>query len=306
MEKRNFIVTGGAGYIGGYLVDSLVEEGNTISIDNLASGKHVNKKALAIKCDLRNEEAINSLNLPSESVIFHLAANPNVKESMTRITEHYGNDVTATLNALELARRIDSEKIVFASTSAVYGDAERPTPENAQLKPISNYGLFKSIGEEMVNFYSENYGINSCILRFANVVGGRASHGIIPDFIRKLEKERSRLEILGDGRQRKSYIYIKDVIKALLLAAQKRGLAETFNVGNVDTVSVEEIAGIIEGAMSLKPKHYYVDKYNGRGWPGDVKEMLLDIRKISKLGWKPSMNSSDAILKATEDLLTKI
>ncbi len=303
MEKKDFVVTGGAGYIGGHLVDSLVEAGNTISIDNMSSGKYANGRASVIKCDLRDEKEVSALDIPEGSLIFHLAANPDVRESMKRIVEHYGNDVTSTLNVLELARKKDSEKVIFASTSAVYGDAKTPTPEDSKIDPISNYGLFKSIGEEMVSFYSRTYGIKTCILRFANVVGGRASHGIVPDFVKKLEKDESELEILGDGRQRKSYVYIGDVVRALLLAIRIEEGNAVLNVGNTDTVSVEDIAQIIEGNMGIKPKHHYINRYKGRGWPGDVKEMLLDIRKISKLGWKPSMGSEGAILAAAKNML---
>ena len=303
MEKKDFVVTGGAGYIGGHLVDSLVEAGNTISIDNMSSGRYANGRASVIKCDLRDEKEVSALDIPEGSLIFHLAANPDVRESMKRIVEHYGNDVTSTLNVLELARKKDSEKVIFASTSAVYGDAKTPTPEDSEIDPISNYGLFKSIGEEMVSFYSKTYGIKTCILRFANVVGGRASHGIVPDFVRKLEKDESELEILGDGRQRKSYVYIDDVVRALLLAIRIEESNAVLNVGNTDTISVEDIAQIIEGNMGIKPKHHYINRYEGRGWPGDVKEMLLDIRKISKLGWKPSMGSEGAILAAVKDML---
>lgn len=303
MEKKDFVVTGGAGYIGGHLVDSLVEAGNTISIDNMSSGKYANGRASVIKCDLRDEKEVSALDIPEGSLIFHLAANPDVRESMKRIVEHYGNDVTSTLNVLELARKKDSEKVIFASTSAVYGDAKTPTPEDSEIDPISNYGLFKSIGEEMVSFYSKTYGIKTCIFRFANVVGGRASHGIVPDFVKKLEKDKSELEILGDGRQRKSYVYIDDVVRALLLAIRIEESNTVLNVGNTDTISVEDIAQIIEGNMGIKPKHHYINRYAGRGWPGDVKEMLLDIRKISKLGWKPSMGSEGAILTAVKDML---
>jgi UDP-glucose 4-epimerase len=141
-------------------------------------------------------------------------------------------------------------------------------------------------------------------LRLANITGGRVSHGVVVDFVRKLRRNPSELEILGNGKQRKSYLYVQDLIDAVLLLNQKfKGNYDAFNVGNDDWVTVEEIARIVEGVMGLTPKHIYVDDGSGRGWAGDVRFMLLDIQKLKGYGWRPSMGSAQVIERACKDLL---
>lgn len=299
------MVTGGAGYIGGHLIDALIESGEeVISIDDFSFGNYVNPKAITIKFDLRK----GFPEIPRESVIYHLAANPDVRTSMIDVNEHFERDVKVTLNVLEMARKFDAKEIVFFSSSTVYGEAQKlPTPELAELKPISNYGLFKLIGESMVEFYARNYGIRGVSLRLVNIVGGRQSHGVIVDFIKKLRKTPTTLEILGNGKQRKSYLYIKDLIDAVFtLVNNFRGVYDVYNVGNDDWITVDEIAKIVEEEMGLSPTHVYKDEGGGRGWRGDVRFMLLDISKIKSLGWLPKYSSKEAVRMAVRDVLNKV
>jgi len=303
----DYIVTGGAGYIGGYLVDKLVDIGKVTALDDLSKGTYINNKTNFIKIDLRDATKANELKLPDQAIIFHLAANPDVRGSMTNIYEHYSRDVTTTLNVMELARKLDAKKVLFASSSVVYGEAKKlPTPETYTLGPISNYGLFKLQSEEILKYYSRNYGIKTVSLRIANIIGGRMSHGIIPDFRNKLIENSSELVILGDGKQRKSYLYITDAVDAFNHIAHLKSSKKynVFNIGNVDYTSVDEIATTIEQEMGLNPKRTYINKLNGRGWEGDVKLMLLDIKKIQKLGWKPKHSSSEAVRLAVKDLIS--
>jgi UDP-glucose 4-epimerase len=301
-----YIVTGGAGYIGGHLTDRLVSEGNEVMVlDDLSSGKYENSGSRLVKVNLIDSDATGRLQLPRKATFVHLAADPNVRSSMDNVVDHFDRDVTATLNTLELARRSDAKSFLFTSSSVVYGDAKKmPTPETYQLKPISNYGIFKMMSEELVEYYSRTYGIKSTSLRLANITGGRATHGIVPDFINKLRKDQKSLEILGDGKQRKSYVYMTDLIDAIMLVISRQSSGyRVLNVGNSDSVSVNEMAGIISGEMGLKPKYVYRNEFGGRGWKGDVKVMLLDTKMIQKLGWKPSVSSSEAVRKAASDLL---
>ncbi len=300
------VVTGGAGYIGGHLVDKLVELGYRVYVyDDFSSGNYVNERALYAKVDLRHAEGIR---FPKGSTVFHLAANPDVRTSMYNTKEHFERDVLVTFNVLEIARKSDAEKVIFASSSTVYGEAERiPTPEDYPFRPISFYGLFKVMGEEMVEFYARNYGIKGVSLRFANITGGRVSHGVVIDFVRKLVKNPNELEILGNGKQRKSYLYITDLIDAMLLLNEKfNGVYDAFNVGNTDWITVDEIAKIIEEEMGLRPRHIYRDFGEGRGWAGDVRFMLLDISKILKLGWRPKYSSVEAVRLAVRDVLKNL
>jgi UDP-glucose 4-epimerase len=300
------VVTGGAGYIGGHLVDELISRGYRVIVyDDFSSGSYVNPKAFYSKVDLRNSEG---LIFPRGSIVFHLAANPDVRTSMYNTREHFERDVVVTFNVLEAARRSDASFFLFASSSTVYGEADKlPTPEDYPKRPISFYGLFKLVGEEMVEFYSRNYGIRAVSLRFANITGGRVSHGVIIDFVRKLLRNREELEILGNGKQKKSYLYITDLIEAIFTLLEKfRGVYDAFNVGNLDWITVDEIARIVEEEMGLKPRHVYKDFGEGRGWAGDVRFMLLDISKIMNLGWRPRYGSAEAVRLAVRDVLRSL
>jgi UDP-glucose 4-epimerase len=300
-----YVVTGGAGYIGGHLVDYLVSKNNEVLvIDDFSRGSYINPKTKVIKFDLR----VSTIEIPKRSIIYHLAAHPDVKDSMLNIIEHFERDVKATLNVMEMARKYDAEKVIYTSSSTVYGESKQiPTSESYNKNPISFYGLFKYLGEEIIRYYSYNYNIKSIVVRLANVIGGRMSHGVIYDFIMKLKKNPNVLEILGNGLQRKSYIYIDDVIGGFITLENKaENTYEEFNLGNEDWITVNEIASIVEEEVGVKPKHVYIDFREGRGWEGDVRFMLLDISKIKRLGWKPKYSSKEAVRLAVRDILAKI
>ncbi len=300
------LVTGGAGFIGSHLVDELLKRGfNVRVIDNLSSGsleniKHNigNRSFEFIRGDLKNPE--DSLKaVKNVEVVFHLAANPEVRVSTTAPEIHFRENVVATFNLLEACRKVGTvEKFVFASSSTVYGDAKVfPTPENHELRPISVYGASKAACESLICSYAYLYGFKAASLRYANIVGPRLRHGVIYDFLMKLKKNPNVLEVLGDGTQKKSYLYISDTIEATLLVTDKlTEKFETYNIGNEDWITVAEIAEIVSKAAGFKPKIVFTGGTpDGRGWPGDVKYMLLSIEKIKKLGWKPKHTSREAI-----------
>lgn len=296
MLLLEYIVTGGAGYIGGHLVDRL---GKVTVIDDFSSGSYRNERASYIKADL----AVETPEIPKNGIIYHLAADPDVRESMQQVKEHFDRDVRATLNVAEMARKHDSSGIVFLSSSTVYGETESiPTPESAPLRPISYYGLYKLLGEQVLEYYSRNYGINVTVLRLANIIGGRMSHGVIVDFFRKLKVNGKRLEILGNGRQKKSYVYIGDLID--LLCSIRPNNFNVFNVSNNDWITVDEIAAMVERGLGLSPEHVYVDMGEGRGWEGDIRFMLLDSAKLAKsTGWMPKHSSRESVELAVKDLI---
>lgn len=299
------LVTGGAGFIGSHVVDFLIEKGYEVRIiDNLSSGDEsfINKDAEFLKGDLRNYSDVER-SLDGVEEVWHIAANPDVRYSSQKPYEIYENNILATHNLLEAMRRKGVNRIVFTSTSTVYGEAKViPTPEDYPTIPISVYGASKTAGEAMISAYSHTFEMKSWIFRFANVIGKRSRHGVIYDFIMKLSKNPEELEILGNGEQNKSYIYIDDCISAMFFAVENSDEpVNIFNIGSEDQIKVRRIAEIVSEEMGLNPEF----KFTGgdRGWKGDVPVMLLSIERLKKLGWRPRYSSEEAVRKTVRDLL---
>ncbi|MCY0868223.1 MAG: NAD-dependent epimerase/dehydratase family protein [Desulfurococcus sp.] len=318
-----YIVTGGAGFIGSHLIDYFASESSgrdLIVVDNLSSGsirnieQHLRSGIVKlVEADLTvfDEKWIKWFK--DGEIVFHYAANPEVRVSSIEPRIHFDNNVVATFNVLEAMRIHDVDRIVFASSSTVYGEpAVIPTPEDYYpLKPISVYGASKLASEVLIQSYCSLYGFKALVLRYANIIGARSSHGVIVDFISKLKANPSVLEILGDGSQRKSYLHVSDAVEATVHlvkhAAWTPGSFEVYNVGNNDWITVTEIADIVVEEMGLKNVQYVFKKVtpDGRGWPGDVKLMLLDIRKLESSGWKPTLSSRQAVRRTVRELLGK-
>ena len=316
LGSQKIFVTGGAGFIGSHMVDRLCkDEKEVVVFDNLSSGKIENIKKWLKKSNFNfvHEDLLKPASilkpLSECETVFHLAANPEVRVGTTDPKVHYEQNMTATFNLLEAVRKVGCIKnFVFTSSSTVYGDAEEiPTPEDyAPLKPISIYGASKLASEALIMSYAYTYGFNAIIYRLANIIGPRAQHGVIYDFVNKLTKNQKQLEILGDGTQRKSYLYIDDCIDAMLTGMNHlHGRVEIYNVGSEDQVNVKVIADIVCQEMGLRDVEYVytggVD--GGRGWKGDVKVMLLSIEKIKELGWKPKLSSRQAVQKTVKAIL---
>ncbi|MEM0347627.1 MAG: GDP-mannose 4,6-dehydratase [Zestosphaera sp.] len=307
------VVTGGAGFIGSHVTEYLVIKGfEVVVVDNLSSGSLENinhlikngKVKLLIK-DLKifDGELRNAFN--EADTVYHFAANPEVRVSMTEPRTHFEENVLVTFNVLEGCRLNDVKEVVFASSSTVYGDAQVfPTPEDHPTKPISVYGVSKLMSENLLAGYSDIYGIRALSLRFANIVGPRQTHGVIVDFISKLRRNPKKLEILGDGTQKKSYLHVIDLIEGMHIALEhlRKSSAryEVYNIGNTDWISVKEIADLVVEELGLNNVEYVFKPatQDGRGWLGDVKFMLLDVRKLMSLGWRPKLSSKEALREA--------
>jgi UDP-glucose 4-epimerase len=265
-----------------------------------------------VKGDLLNPADNKKLEQRHYDLVFHLAANPEVRVGSTNPDIHFQQNIVATHNLLESIRKTKNKPtLIFTSTSTVYGEPTKiPTPEDyAPLKPISTYSASKLACEAMISAYAYTYGFKALIYRLANIIGPRSKHGVIYDFIQKLNKNPKELEILGDGTQTKSYLYITDCAEAMLLGLEKSTeQVEIYNVGSKDQINVKTIAEIVAEEMGLQGVKFKftggVD--GGRGWKGNVKNMLLDITKIKSLGWKPKHNSKQAIKKATQHTITEL
>ena len=313
------LVTGGAGFIGSHLVDALMKEGGTLTIlDNLSTGFKGNiapwighPNFTFMLGDSLNRRDIRRA-MKNCELVFHLAANPEVRVGPVNTRIDFEQNILATYNILEGMRKSKTAKtIVFTSTSTVYGDTTiLPTPEDyGPLKPISLYGASKLACEALISAYCNTFNMRGVIYRLANMIGSRSRHGVIWDFIHKLTKNPKRLEILGDGTQTKSYLMVDECISAMLFGLEHASeRVEIYNIGSEDQISVAEIAKIVVEEMELKDvKFQYTGGVEGgRGWIGDIKTMLLDISKMKKLGWKPKYKSAEAVRMATVQILEEI
>ncbi|MBS3053303.1 MAG: SDR family NAD(P)-dependent oxidoreductase [Candidatus Aenigmarchaeota archaeon] len=312
------LITGGAGCIGSDLAARLLREGHQVTVfDNLSSGKeeHIqnllnNDRLKFNKGDLLDKKQIENA-CKNIDVVFHLAANSDIKYRPEDPTdEDLKLNTIATYNVLEAMRLNSVKKIVFTSSSAVYGEAEIiPTPEDCGLRPISLYAASKAACEAMISGFCYMFEMEGWIFRLANIISGKSrkkGKTVLSDFIEKLSTNRKELEILGDGKQRKSYLTVNDCIDGIMLAMKEPyKQVNVLNLGPEDSITVDEIAEIVASQMGLKDVKF---KHTGgdRGWPGDVPRFLLDTTKIRKLGWKPRHTSREAIEIATKSLLDQV
>lgn len=311
-SEMSVLITGGAGFIGSHLADKLVNSSKVSIVDNLSSGRLENlgknrDKIDFTKLDLTYKFEVASL-MNNYETIYHFAANPEVNASKATPDQHFRQNIEVTYNILEAMRRSDTSELVFTSTSTVYGEnVEIPTPEDyGPLKPISLYGATKLADEALISAYANMYGLKATIYRLANVIGPRSNHGVIYDFIHKLRKTPNKLEVLGDGSQSKSYIYISDCVDGILKGRNHNKSVEIYNIGTNSQTKVLEIAGIVKTEMNHPTAEITttggVD--GGRGWKGDVKTMQLDTTKLEKTGWKPVYTSTEAVAKTVQEMLS--
>lgn len=313
------LVTGGAGFIGSHLVDTLMEKGAVVTVlDNLSAGLRDNigywighPNFTFIREDCLNRQSIRKAMNDCE-LVFHLAANPEVRVGAVNTKIDFEQNIVVTYNVLEEMRESKAAKtIVFTSTSTVYGDAKiLPTPEDyGPLVPISLYGASKLACEALVSAYCDMFNMRGVIYRLANIIGSRCQHGVIWDFIHKLMKNPKQLEVLGDGTQTKSYLIVEDCVNALLFGLEHASeRVEIYNIGSEDQTNVSEIAKVVIREMGLENVkiHFTKGVRGGRGWIGDVKIMLLDISKLKKLGWKPKYGSAESVRIATKQILEEL
>jgi len=308
------LITGGAGFIGSHLADRLVSKNyNVVAVDNLSLGTMENihplanhKKFSFVKEDVLRFEKLKEIFRKNKfDVVFHLAANSDIAGSAAHPAGDLNNTFMTVWNTLECCRLFHVRRFVFASTSAVYGQPSRKLSEaSGPLCPVSYYGAGKLAAESFICAYASMNNIRSWIVRFPNVVGERMTHGVVHDFMERLKNDSRQLTILGDGRQKKPYMYVKDLVDALFFIYQTAGEnLNCYNVGAEDQTTVKTIAKIICEEMKLKNVRL---KYTGgrAGWKGDVPAYQYNLKKVKNLGWEPKHTSAEAVRMAVRSILS--
>lgn len=307
---KRYLVTGCAGFIGSSMVDRLLAGGHYVTgIDNFSTGQRkflseaiANPKFRLIEADLLELSAITP-SFASMDFVFHFAANADVRFGTEHPRRDLEQNTIVTYNVLESMRANGVKRIAFSSTGSVYGEAAViPTPEDASF-PIqtSLYGASKLACEGLIAAYCEGFGFQSWIFRFVSILGERYTHGHVFDFYQKLKADPSRLQVLGNGKQRKSYLYVQDCIDAILLAMDKAvDKVNIFNLGVDGYVEVNDSIGWICEELGVKPRLEYSG--GDRGWIGDNPFILLETKKIQSLGWKPKFDIREGVVKTVQYL----
>jgi len=303
-------VTGGAGFIGSNLVDRLLAANHSVvAYDNFSTGQDAfleiarsHPQFTLVRGDTLDLPALVEAMAGSE-MVFHLAANADVRFGVEHPRKDLDQNTIATFNVLEAMRATGAQRIVFASTGSIYGEASViPTPERAPFTvQTSLYGASKLAGEGLIQAYCEGFGFQSWIFRFVSILGERYTHGHVVDFYRSLRADPSRLRVLGNGRQRKSYLYVQDCIDAILVALDRA--TEKVNVLNLGTEECCEVNDSIEWIIRALGVSPILDYTGGdRGWIGDNPFIFLDTTRIRALGWKPKLTIREGILRTLDYL----
>jgi UDP-glucose 4-epimerase len=311
-------IIGGAGFIGSHFADAFMDTPETQRVtlfDNFSSGRecHYERHIYDTRFQVVRGDASDlhtlTKTMSGHDLVIHLASNPDIARAVTEPEIDFYQGTLLTNNVLEAIRRSGVPRLLYASGSGVYGERgtallrENSTP----LLPVSTYGASKLAGEALVASYCAMFGLTACAFRFANVVGARQTHGVGFDFLRRLREDPTRLRILGDGRQSKSYVHVTDIVAAVLLANAR--IEKGFHVWNVatdDAVTVTEIAGMAAETLGIRPQPVWEYTGGDRGWKGDVPIVRLDTTRIKSLGWHARFSSRDAIRRSLHEIAQEL
>ncbi len=306
LTGKRLVVTGGAGFVGSHLAESLLEANDVLVVDDCSNGDRewVPDGAEFVHGDLTEPEIVAETITSNVDAVFHFAAAKAVNTDQPR--QQFEDNIRMTYNVLEQMDAVGVSHLAYTSSSVVYGEAPRPTPEDyAPKEPISEYGAGKLAEEGLISTYAHSHDLQAWVFRFANIVGPRLRGAVVPDFIEKLRDDPDKLVILGDGRQEKSYMHIEGCVDAMTHVVEyAEDDLNVYNLGTRTTTSVDTIADIIADEMDLTPAHEHTG--GDRGWTGDVPRMRLSVEKLSALGWEPEQSSDDAIRQSTRELLAEL
>jgi UDP-glucose 4-epimerase len=312
---RRYLIVGGAGFIGSHLTDRLLGDARTERVtlyDNFSSGREWHYAAwrddprlVVVRADVHDHQRLVAA-MAGQEVVIHLASNPDIARAVTEPSIDFDEGTELTHSVVEAMRLTGAATLLYASGSGVYGDLGEVevTEDHGPLMPISTYGASKLAGEALISAYCHMFGLQGRAFRFGNVVGARQTHGVGLDFLLRLSRDPTRLQILGDGNQSKSYIHVSDVVEAVLTALH--GESRPFRVYNVatgDYTTVREIADMAVEVLGLRAGSVLYEFSGGdRGWKGDVPVVRLNTERIRALGWNNRLRSAEALRLALESM----
>jgi UDP-glucose 4-epimerase len=299
MKNTSVTVTGGSGFIGEYLVNE-ISKNNTVSVvDKKDKPSYFSDDVRYYKYDLSTNKDIKAFK--NCDVVIHLAGFTDVQESISSTRRSYEDNLMSTITVLENMKKNNVDDIIFTSTSAIYGDKSNfPIEEDEKPQPKSDYGSSKLAAENLIKTRSNIDDLNYYVFRLANIVG-KGGHGVIQDFVDKLHKRPSKLKILGNGLQEKSYLHVQNCVNGILSGYEETN-GGTFNVSTDDTISVNDIADIVSDSMGLDPKYTYTG--GSKGWVGDVPKYKLSIDRIrSEANWSPDVDSYESVRRTVESII---
>lgn len=311
----NVLVTGGAGFIGSHLCDALVLKGhNVVCLDNMQRGmldniRHLmdNENFAFHQVDARNQSSLEELIRECKiEKVYHLAANTDLWESMKQPEIEHEYTFETTRSVLNAMKNQDVHELFFASTSAIYGEQKKDGfSENDLLKPISYYGAAKMAAEAYIHAYSYMNDIKVVMYRFSNIIGDRMDHGVIPDFIKRLLKDPTHLDVRGNGYQTKPYLHVSELIRAIMMPLACNDNVNIYNVGATTYTNVRFIANAVIKELGLDGIPIYYENRQG-GWKGDVAYYEYNVDRINAEGWTSTMTSDESVLRAVSEIANNI
>jgi UDP-glucose 4-epimerase len=311
LKNKKVLVFGGAGFIGSHLTERLIEEGAAVTVyDNLKTGRTANLAKVwrhpgfrFIEAEVRNRNKVEET-VPGHDVIFHFCDDSDIRSAAEHPDTYVEQNIMGLFYVLESMRRNRIRFILFPSSTTVFGELANPPASelHGPMMPLNLYGGAKLAAEGLISAWAHTYDFRAIVFRFVGIIGGRMDHGVVHDFVRKLQKNPTRLEVLGDGTQKRSFVLVDDCVEAMLFALTRtRKNYNLVHIGNVDQISVNEVAAVIFQAMKLKDIKL---RYTGGkvGWKGDVSSNFIATETLTAWGWKPCRSSREAVFEAASRL----
>jgi len=314
LKDRKILVFGGAGFIGSHLTERLIREGASVTVfDSLKTGRTANLAQVwqhpgfrFVEGDVRDRTKVEAI-VPGHEFVFHFCDDSDIRSAAEHPDTYVEQNILGLFYVLESMRRNGLRHILFPSSTTVFGELARPpaSESHGPMIPLTLYGGAKLAAEGLISAWAHTYDFQAVVFRFVGIIGGRMDHGVVHDFVRKLQKDPTQLEILGDGSQRRSFVLVDDCVEAMLLAFAKADKPyQVVHIGNVDQISVIETAGIILDVMKLK--NVQLRPTGGKvGWKGDVTSNFIATETLTAWGWKPPRSSHEAVSEAAGRLASE-